>query len=1457
MSSPFDSEVTVWYKYARYWMLPPQLIVRQASPFGGATAVPIPGSGTLYLTAYTSLLESGLSQIRALAPSFLTATPQLAGLGISSPVEVGRLPALFREIDDQLGGTAEHPVLEQEDLWMGSVLLWQNLVQPQRWQEAFTTRQVDGAVFPASLVQWIDTLYAGWRTPYGSGTVLFKDWERWWTRRQATLYQVTKRLDHALYVQEQLEGLAKYVGRTSESEYVTQPIPPHLGILQSPLQQTFATLAFYPRLATRYVDLAGYPSTVGLPVHPGDGLDIFNFSVPSVHVPYIQYKDGSGVSYYKLYTGRTVDDTPHYNSFVPVEAEGTKVNTLHFILWLGGNVTRRQALVATALGIKSLGDGIPKDSFRRGTYQLAGQDGPEPELRIDIPLPLGEVHLPDQEAYLAEVAQYLQAALPNLVLGAPSIGKEKGHFTLWGTGGVTSSPTSAPQLVAEWGITYYEDTWPDLVLNDHVLNSFLYVEENTKPLAQKKRMDVRYASLLTNEGDVVGGLRLLLPRVDISAALIHKTITEEHHEYPVLLPTGESWSLDEMRSVPVTGPERGMPYLQVNVKRAHSRSAILQFGRVLGLLLVYYGKRQGPLLDYYQRLASALGDVPPAIGSSSATSKRPDRTGRVPLSVLEEANRALLARNNYVISTLADRKEFSKRNTKILNTLRPDVFVSGYPRGTCMSHKPMVLHEEELEFWAKRGRVVRYPDAPDGLLLTCPYAENPHIGVKYKELPGGQSNYYPCCYATDTTYSRKHSFQLYLTKQPPATTTSAQNKVKGTDKLLAIYGAALLSRVLKSILDTYRPGANFHRFGVSNHSLNSLLHCALVATQVPAYAALTDLDAREQYTWYARQELLKLPISLCAQELYDLSPEQAREMLADRRVFLDPSLFYRLVEEHYGVNIYTFSMPYRGADVDVRLEVPRAYPYHARTLRLGRPTIVVICHWGGESDALTFPQCDLCVDYNVRERVAKLLFDQPMTRICHGALLYTQRLIQRSPAPAVMLLANVSRTVQYLEEYNYRPLSQYLDSYGKVRRLAFQGPHGPFTVVTTPCQPENLPVSDTIHRAPMWDIVARQVVAVSEDSTQQVSGLWLSNGDYLPTTSYPNPGLPVRDAPLDEQMLASPIARVAKLRRDGLLLLALLRWLVDLSYQRMLVNLRGNDPARIIAPLPPGQVVADFTSRYLVSATTTEQDSALWYDFSLLDRRLPEVSDVDEALQLLAPVVPTLVRERRIVLYTLDPTLTTTTTPVLAQHVALFLQQNWRPPTEVSEGPRYLSNYYQNDAQFCSSPSMVVLIGRRTLEDWLLRQGYEKREEGYKRQHRTKSEVVRQLTIALEVEKEPIPYLWPSEEANTQEWEDDGRTYLSPGSYYYIQNVAGGELARALQVAQHWLTTGLNTGYDTPPPTAGEPVTTYDLYTISPEGRPRWDSYHGLTSGPVTDEVVGDVRLLRYVTQRYAALLPW
>lgn len=1092
------------------------------------------------------------------------------------------------------------------------------------------------------------------------------------------------------------------------------------------------------------------PTLNGRTVTPSDGIDIFDSAAVSKFVPYLRYNDALGNSYSKVYTAEKVEEEPNYNTTVILASEASSPNTIYMRLWHGEENKNRAYRDE------------PKDAFSTIIYHLDNN--------------YLTVESPTREQRNTEVDSHTRtkAALPSLNFGQGKEVKVRGEFKIW-------------------GVTIEEIAFLDMILLEPIMNVYLYLEENIKPYALKKRLDIHYRSLFTDidEGEKLAEESYISNYASVSLTLSQKSSNEETVQLADTL----------TRQLSVAKVPNDTPYIQVSISQAESRQVVEDFIPIFALLMRYYLDERDEVINNYNQFLPELEFLNPLI----------------------EQRKQKTSVSQSLVATLTKKSVVSKRaNEKIkeLRDIAPDLFVLKYARRCQCPLQPMIINPEDEQAWKQKKlkdgqerQVMPFPKKNPRWLFVCPDDTNPYPGVKVNtDLPNKATYpYIPCCFKKDQmSPTAKSKYRKYLSSDEVEKQVGAKSDKKiSTRKILSKDKIAFLPAAIEAIVKRYsRDYIDIVRYGVI-YSKSSLIHCVCVALGDETYFSQSSDELKEEYVSQLRTHISRsVTPSLMRQELYDYSDDEILSTLADRTKFLDPALFYRAVEETFNINLYVFSAD-EGNDAGY-LEIPRHKVFHSRPPRLERKTVLLMKTLGSESDALEHPQCELIVDHDSTGDKTVKLFGSEMTSICHKVLTSTLKTLTWLPDETFSARKNIYDYLDHLVVYQaMKPVSQMVDGNGKLRALTFDVEGELLTVATLPSQPENLPQTEVVSRCNLRTVLKWMPTpsAASRDPKGRVTGLWFEVFDILHAEYVPvqpeEVDIDLPEGPKDPitpGSQTSSTARIRKLRRDISLVTQLVRWLFELARSRQPID------------------VDDFAEEYLVM-DDFEGDSSEYYDFSLLQRRLPRVESVLSATAFLEPLLPTFLNEGRIVMY--NALFADRVIKMLKDYTSLRAGLTYEPP-------EFISGFYETEEDFKKFPGTKLFIREEDLMAWL---ALSRRSRTYTRT----SLIHKKIDVATG--SSTLPYLYTDEDEKV----------------YIIQNVYGG-LLKALTVARTWLEDQVNLGPD-PDFTIEETVNM--IYGISSES----------TLIPIEDNTQGEQQFLKvvyYGTQgdrlagkeaRYGALL--
>lgn len=866
--------------------------------------------------------------------------------------------------------------------------------------------------------------------------------------------------------------------------------------------------------------------------------EIFDQAIVSREVPFLSFTNSEGKTSTKLWNGGSFD----MKTVLPSEPPET--NSFFLLVWSGQGQEK-----------------VTKESFSRVRYDLSNH-----QLLAESPIRGGR----NESVILGRIS----ASLP-IQIGETSIFRLGGGFRIYGAEVVPS-------------------LFLDMVLNQPIFYSYVYVEESYKPSYEKKKLILHFRSVTTTDeaSFEVPNQKSTLASSVVASVTQFESIGEKVN---IRTPQGI-----EEQTLPV-----GTSYLSFNILRADNRQAAQQFQQVINRLIRFY-------LDNVAEVRQVYTLIFPEASYQNQVKRR--------------------------------RKERADGGGKItiLRQLAPDIFVDGYARKCQCKYQPIIIPNEEVEDWQNktferkgqtyRRQVLRYPRDNPRFNFVCPNDAFPYPGVKAnRTLPNFEEYpYIPCCEGSDQMAPTSNSyFREYYQGVPKTRREQARKGRITTSKIVSFGRDGSLPAALTSFLSSFfNSRTDFARIGVPR-SINSLISCLLLATQ-QGVSSLSDIEI-ENFSRNIRRNLAVSPF-LLKQELYDLTPEEISFRLTSNTLFFDPALFYRALEEVFAVNIYTFTIRITSKNNFVAVfDVPRHRLFHARIFR-SRPAVLIYKNVGSESDALVYPQCELIRDELSGSSVFGEELNAELFRTFtsfHSVSIWSPPPIGSEENGILSSILNYSDPVSGLPQAS----SQIVDDYGKLRGLNFEYSGNLLTVYFPPSQPLNLLSGQGRLNDPTVVLTlfpgasGASYEGVSEQSTGRVTGIWFpAFGSeftfYFPIAPVPmetfNPPLkvgPPSPFPSPQQITSNLVTSYDNLRLKRDIFLQLISWFFLLTRRTW-----------------PQEGLDDQVGWFRQNFISIGNDSQSNYSFDSISRILPTISTIDQATEFLNSF-PGMIRNKRIYLY--------------------------------------------------------------------------------------------------------------------------------------------------------------------------------------------------------------------------------
>lgn len=638
--------------------------------------------------------------------------------------------------------------------------------------------------------------------------------------------------------------------------------------------------------------------------------------------------------------------------------------------------------------------------------------------------------------------------------------------------------------------------------------------------------------------------------------------------------------------------------------------------------------------------------------------------------------------------------------------------------------------------------------------------------------------------------------KFYLNQEESEKYKIKSDYIHKTNKILSVESKGKLDSDVLEILDTYskkKDQSTFYRFGVPK-SPNSLLHSILIALFDPEYEKTKN---REKYIQDVRRTIAnEIRPELLKQELYDKSLEEIQDMLGNVELYLDPQIYYRALEEFFHINLYTYGHiqgKYAPKDADIELLVPRHLLFHVQAYR-ERKTLLVLKNWGGSTDLLEHPQCELIMeDRKGTSPVA--LFDPEMGEIHYNIMkdthnvyawkIYASSMLQRLSVPSIQL--------DYSLIFKDTIQSQVIDEYGKLRAIFFKIDQTEMVMFVHPSQPVSAPNKtlcvDTenirIPKAPLKLVLDNfgEPQQITKNHEGKITGFWFGDPSvfYIPIQDLSSElqthldfnSLPLgTETPLDVQR-NQDVERLKTLKGNLSRIQQLLWWCWKIAQRKM------------------GMSLTSFLKDYLTYDNEEVPDSAYYYYLGGIPRILPSASNVMEAIEWIQIneeegiqnqlADPSLIQGRLIdddmMFHCYDET--------FYKKIQVWIEKKDKLTQSTSlnsknkdDIPTTIQYYYTIPQDFYSTPEEVVFIGKDVFKKWL------KSASQYKSQYTIHSSISTSQSLSSE------PFLFREQSTN---------------KIYLIQNVKNGDISRALHASELWKTQKYNPGINV------EPISTENL----------------------------------------------
>ncbi len=602
---------------------------------------------------------------------------------------------------------------------------------------------------------------------------------------------------------------------------------------------------------------------------------------------------------------------------------------------------------------------------------------------------------------------------------------------------------------------------------------------------------------------------------------------------------------------------------------------------------------------------------------------------------------------NLLLFNIEDKKERDiDENLRKLKNIAPDVFVEGYANFCDVKKRPKPIDKEEIEDYInnkikefgfkgekakefRKNAVLKFPINNEEIYLVCDHADDPYpylkATMKSKKLTTLNKEEYeelPCC--------------KKIVPKTVKTTKKEPTHITSTSIIFNVGSTGELPADLKYLLQNYNINKNnFLRLGVVSINPYSFIHCLCYATDDTGYI---NTKNKNEYVLTVLEKLKNMNMALVKQELYDVDDINLN---VD---FFDPDLYYRLLEEYFTVNIYVFNKT---------LIVPRYKSFHTRPYR-ERPTVLI---YKNEN------QCELI--YNqLTETNRVLIFNDDMGKYCHNILknvLHTYTFVNNNK---INVFDNLYYHANHLE-FIPNIVSQYIDEEGKTRAFHIKVKNQLMTIMTLPCQPENLPIDLNIYRVnidTVLNIMSQNYTAITKSDL--ATGLWyqiydVEYGEYIPIIPTNIDGKIGPNCELDEYK-STKTSNYYDTKKTLNKLLQIIQWLFLVVLYKYNID-----------------TVDEFFDQFISIGKQT-------YEINM-PRRLPVYDHIDDYFDYVSKYT-SLLRNNQIII-----------DEDLHDKLKLYLYQFNLNDNDI---PIFIRNYYMYVEDFNKQPNTSIFLNDETFKAW-------------------------------------------------------------------------------------------------------------------------------------------------------------
>lgn len=568
---------------------------------------------------------------------------------------------------------------------------------------------------------------------------------------------------------------------------------------------------------------------------------------------------------------------------------------------------------------------------------------------------------------------------------------------------------------------------------------------------------------------------------------------------------------------------------------------------------------------------------------------------------------------------------------------------------------------------------------------------------------------------------------------------------------------------------------------ISTNSPNSFIDCICGAIADPYYAGIepiilpdgcpemflplhaTQISSSVERILYVKllryRMATEINLEVLRQEFPNINLEVIRKKLLNLDKYFPANMYYRLAEEFFNINIYLFSyVPILAVPTISKVKeakstvddglmcIPNHTSIAVRTFRPYRHTIGVLLN---NKNVTREIQCELITEaFDSMTLSIRTLFGYSFNELCYMKYVALVSSISWSYTTSAEIYSYdyrlTSKSILHMFS-DFRPVSQYIDETGKMKRInfAFQSNVCPvnifdqevklptlmFTICVPGFQPENLPFNSDVYLIDSEFIRALMTntpVGRTADKKNFTTGLWFASDSakfafyfpVIPTDKYLS--LPIGPEQYYASNNESSIHTLTTIQRKANIFSNILKYLftlyrrntviqyieaeredikLDVSFARRggkevpkenrKVQLQVNRGERAGLQITDESVIENFINTYFI-ILNSERNSNTYYDFSRVPRKYPAVKTVEEALQIYESFAPRAFQRNKIIVLNAK----------LVEQFANLLSDFYYQNPDDAELPIYLNKYYYAESDYLGTRNNIVFLNEFLYSRW-------------------------------------------------------------------------------------------------------------------------------------------------------------